>query len=109
MSKKHLYILCGLLILIGVALTAYRAIVLEFPTSPQETTATWRIETRLEFEARNAPVRMVLMLPRSEPGLTLFNESFVSPGYGVVTSSPTDNRQAIFSKRSAAGTNTFKN
>ncbi len=103
MSKKHLYILCGLLILIGVALTAYRAIVLEFPTSPQETTATWRIETRLEFEARNAPVRMVLMLPRSEPGLTLFNESFVSPGYGVVTSSPTDNRQAIFSKRSAAG------
>lgn len=103
MSKKHLYILCSLLILIGVAVTAYRSLVLEFPLTPNETTATWRIETRLEFDAKNAPARVQMMLPRSEPGLTLFNESFVSPGYGLVTSSPTDNRQAIFSKRKATG------
>ena len=104
MNKKHLYILCGLLVLIGVAVTAYRSLVLEFPLSPNETTPTWRIETRLEFEAKSAPVRIVMMVPGSEPGLTLFNESFVSPGYGLVTSSPTDNRQAIFSKRKASGT-----
>jgi hypothetical protein len=104
MNKKHLYILCGLLVLIGVAVTAYRSLVLEFPLTPNETTSTWRIETRLEFEAKGTPVRVAMMVPRSEPGLTLFNESFVSPGYGLVTSSPTDNRQAIFSKRAATGT-----
>ncbi|MFT5487545.1 MAG: hypothetical protein ACI9JL_004569 [Paracoccaceae bacterium] len=104
MNRKHLYILCGLLVLIGVSVTAYRSLVLEFPLLPNETTATWRIETRLEFEAKGAPVRVAMMVPKSEPGLTLFNESFVSPGYGLVTSSPTDNRQAIFSKRTASGT-----
>jgi hypothetical protein len=104
MNKKHLYILCGLLVLFGVGVTAYRSLVLEFPLTPNETTPTWRIETRVEFEAKGAPVRAAMMVPRSEPGLTLFNESFVSPGYGLVTSSPTDNRQAIFSKRKASGT-----
>ena len=40
MNKKHLYILCGLLVLIGVAVTAYRSLVLEFPLTPNETTST---------------------------------------------------------------------
>jgi len=45
-----------------------------------------------------------MMVPQSHPGLTLYNESFVSPGYGLATSSPADNRQAIFSRRSSSGT-----
>lgn len=104
MNKKHLYILCGLLVLIGVVVTAYRALILEFPLTPNETTATWRIETRLEIETRGAPVKVSMMVPQSQPGLTLYNESYVSPGFGLATSSPTDNRQAIFSKRAASGT-----
>lgn len=104
MSRKHLYILCGLLVLLGVAGTIYRALVLEFPLTPNETTSTWRIETRLEFETNGAPVKITMMVPQSHPGLTLYNESFVSPGYGLATSSPADNRQAIFSKRSSSGT-----
>ena len=40
MNRKHLYILCGLLVLIGCVLTLYRALILEFPFTPQETTAT---------------------------------------------------------------------
>lgn len=104
MTKKHLYILCGLLVLVGIAGTVYRSMVLEFPLTPNETTATWRIETRLEFETKGAPVRVSMMVPQSQPGLTLYNESYVSPGFGLATSSPTDNRQAIFSKRSVSGT-----
>ena len=43
MNRKHLYILCGLLVLIGGVLTLYRALILEFPLTPRETTATWRV------------------------------------------------------------------
>ena len=103
MNKKHLYILCALLVIAGTAITAYRWLVLEFPLSPRETTPTWRVETRIEFDARNAPAKLTLRIPKSEPGLTVLNESFVSPGFGLVTSTLGENRRAIFSKRSASG------
>jgi len=106
-NKRHLHILCGLLVLIGVAMTLYRAYVLEFPLTPRETTATWRIETRLTFEARGGPAKATLMIPRTSPGLTLFDESFVSPGYGLATSSPDENRHAIFSRREVRGVQTL--
>ena len=107
MNKKHLYILCGLLVLIGVGLTAYRAFVLEFPLTPRATTATWRVEARVTFEASGAPAKATLMVPRTVPGLTLFDESFVSPAYGLATASPDENRRAIFSKREALGLQTL--
>lgn len=103
MNNKHLYILCGLLIFIGIVMTGYRWLVLEFPLTPHETTATWRIEARISFQAHDGPAKLTLMLPRTGPDLTLFDETFVSPGYGLATSSPDENRRAIFSKRSASG------
>lgn len=107
MNKKHLYILCGLLVLIGTALTLYRALFLEFPFTPRETTATWRVEARVSFEAQGAPTKATLMVPRSEPGLTLLDESFVSPTYGLTTASPNENRIGVFSKREARGLQTL--
>ena len=107
MNKRHLHILCGLLVLIGAAMTLYRAFVLEFPVIPRETSATWRLETRITFEARGGPTKATLMVPRAGPGLTLFDESFVSPGYGLATASPDENRRAIFSRREARGLQTL--
>ena len=107
MNKKHLHILCGLLVFVGVAMTVYRAFFLEFPLLPRETQSTWRVEARVTFEARGAPVKATLMVPRTGPGLTLFDESFVSPAYGLATVSPDVNRQAIFSRRAAQGLQTL--
>ena len=103
MNKKHLYVLCLLLAVIGVGMTIYRAWILEFPITPRETTETWRIEARISFEAQNKPVKVSLMVPQSVPTLTLFDQNFASPGYGLVTTSPDVNRRAIFTKRSASG------
>ena len=47
------------------------------------------------------------MVPRSGTGLTLFDESFVSPTYGLTTASPNENRMAVFSKREARGLQTL--
>jgi len=107
MKKRHLYILCSLLVFIGVAVTVYRAVVLEFPLTPREKQEIWRLETRITFEAHGAPTKATLMVPQSAPGLTLFDESFVSPGYGLATASPDENRQAIFTKRESRGRQTL--
>lgn len=107
MNKRHLYILCGVLVAFGIAVTLYRVLVLEFPVAPRETTPTWRIEARVTFEARGVPVKATLMVPQPGPGLTLFDESFVSPGYGLATASPDENRRAIFSRREARGLQTL--
>jgi hypothetical protein len=103
MNKRHLCILCGLLVLIGVSMTAYRWLALDFPLTPDEKTATWRLEARVEFEAKGVPAKLTVMVPRSEPGLALFNESYVSPGYGLVTAAPDVNRTATFSTHKATG------
>ena len=107
MKNRHLHILCGLLVLIGVGATAYRAFVLEFPLTPRETISTWQLETRISFEARGAPARVTLMVPQTTSGFALFNESFVSPSFGLATVSPDENRKAIFSKRAALGLQTL--
>ena len=75
MNKRHLQILCAVLVLIGVVVTGYRWLALEFPLTPRETTPTWRIEARITFEARGVPTKATLMVPQSSPGLTLFDES----------------------------------
>jgi len=72
MNKKHLYILTAVLALIGGGVLAYRAIVLEFPLTPRESTETWRVEARIEFEGRGKPARVELKLPTSVPTLTVF-------------------------------------
>ena len=107
MNKNHLYFLCGLLVLIGTALTVYRAVVLEFPLTSREKQLTWRVEASVKFEAHGGPTKATLMVPRTGPGLTLFDESFVSPAYGLATTSPDENRHAIFSRREARGLQTI--
>lgn len=41
MNKKHLYILCGLLVLVGVSMTAYRWLALDFPLTPTAGMPRW--------------------------------------------------------------------
>jgi hypothetical protein len=103
MSKRHLYFLAGFLCVIGVGFTLIRVFVLEFPLLPQQTVETWRVETRVQFEAANKPVRVEMKLPLDTPGMTAISESFVAAGYGRNTRQRDDNRFAVFTKRKAEG------
>jgi hypothetical protein len=103
MNRRHLYVLCALLAIVGTGLTFYRIFSLGFPPTPGEMTETWQIEVQLRFDATGGPVKATLMLPQHGSGLTLVDQSFVAPGYGFVTSSPDDNRHVEFSTRNADG------
>jgi len=103
MNRRHLFVLCTALALVGAGMTLYRIFSLGFPPTPDEATETWQIEVQLRFEASGGPLKATLMLPGHSPGLTLVDQSFVAPGYGFVTTSPDDNRAVEFSSRNAGG------
>jgi hypothetical protein len=103
MSNKHLYWLAGVLTAVALFIFAYKLFVLNFPLSPDRLATAWQIEARIDFTAKNQPVTARLMLPKSTSTLPIFNESFVSGGYGLTTRDIDDNRMAVFSIARATG------
>ncbi len=107
MSRRHLTILCSVLVLAGLVVTVYRWLVLDFPLLPQERASTWRVEVQISFEAKGAPVKAALMLPQNRIGMTLLDEHFISRGHGLSTESDSENRRGFFTKRNANGSQTL--
>lgn len=106
MIRRHLYLLCAFLALCGLAFFLYKALVLGFPLQPEKKIVTWRVEVRMQFEARGEPVKLRLNLPRSGNNLAVIDQNFVSPGYGLTTEIERGNQVAVFAIRSASGLQT---
>ena len=107
MKQKHVFILCLFVFLLGLGLTGYRWLELNFPLLPDETAPTWRIEIQATFEAKGAPVKASLMLPQETTGISILDEHFVSRGYGLSTEKTDGNRRLYLTKRQADGKQTF--
>ncbi len=107
MNKTHLYILAGTLAAIGLALFAYKALVLTFPLSPGAESFTWNVEAKITFDAGKEPVKVTLFTPRTSRRYAVTNEAFVSRGYGLITAVEGTNRQATWSIREAGGLQTL--
>jgi hypothetical protein len=102
-NKRHLYILTGCLAFIGLTVSLYKALVLSFPLAPDVTVDLWRVEARITFNAKNAPVKVTFQVPHNLPRFLLIDESFVSHGYGLTTQKSDGGRQAVWSIRKARG------
>jgi hypothetical protein len=107
MNKSHLYWLTGILTAIGISIFLYKILILNFPVTPDRLASAWRIEARIDFTARGAPVLGEFLVPRSTSARPVFNESMVAGGYGVSQRSVGDNRAEIFSIRRASGPQTL--
>ena len=107
MSRRHLYVLSGLLAALGIAVFLYKVLVLGFPLQPKEKTLTWRVELRMQFEASGGPAKLRLNLPRSGNSLAVIDQNFVSPGYGLTMGAERGNQTAVFAIREAKGLQTL--
>jgi hypothetical protein len=107
MSNRHLYWLAGVLTAIGLAIFLYKVHVLGFPVTPGSTTEVWDVEMRLRFHARGGPVKASMYIPVETRPYIIVDENFVSRGYGLATTRPGDNRQAVWSIRRATGQQTL--
>ncbi|MDY6981055.1 MAG: UUP1 family membrane protein [Pseudomonadota bacterium] len=107
MSKRHLYLLTGLLGLTGAALFLYKAFVLGFPLLSSTKSDFWKVEAKLTISAADEPIKAILAIPRSSSRFAVVNENFVSRGFGLTTGTVDGTRQATWSKRNAPGRHTF--
>lgn len=107
MNNRHIYILAALLTALGIGLFVYKAKVLGFPVRPQQETKIWNIEAAVRFHPGPAAVKAILRIPGLTPGYSIFDENFISRGFGITTSSAPAGREAQWSVRQASGPQTM--
>lgn len=103
MNTRHLYFLALGLSFCGLGLFLYKALVLEFPITPQAHTELWDVEIHLSFYAKDQPVKVSVELPTNTSRFAIIDESFISQGYGLTTVKDGSGRTGTWSKRRASG------
>lgn len=102
-SRAQVYFMGLLLILLGIGLVIYKSQILGLPIFPGEYETVWTVEAKIEFNAKNAPVKASLALPKHQSTMEIIDEVFSSSGYGFTIESNTLHRRAIWTTREAAG------
>lgn len=104
MRMRHLLVLVILLTLTGSGLFYYKWQVMGFPVQANRDAETWTVEARVTFNrASTGPVKATLLLPTAPPGFVIFDEQFISRGYGLTTEDDPFARRAIWAVRRARG------
>jgi hypothetical protein len=103
-SKRHVYGLILLLLVVGIGIFLYRHVVLNVPLSENESVNSWTVEANLRFHAmRDTPVKASFTIPYMPPHYSILDEYFVSRNYGVTTNLVGYNREAVWSLRRSKG------
>ena len=104
MKLRHLLFLALTLCLLGGGLFVFKWQVLGFPIDANRDADTWTVEARVAFERPSAgPVKATLQLPQSPPGFVIFDEQFISRGYGLTRGGGATGREVTWAARRAVG------
>ena len=102
--NRHIFWLSAILFSIGAGIFAYKSIVLHFPLQPDTSSELWTIEANVSFLAKpSKPVKVTLLIPRSDRRNLLLDENFISRGFGLTSEQKGFNRQATWAIRSSSG------
>lgn len=103
-SRVALGTVVVLLLVVGIGMTAYQALVLDLPFEPRTERRLWTIEAKIKFRAKKGqPVLAQLQIPDVRGDLVELGESFVSRNYGVSVEPAGPNRKVLWSVRRAVG------
>ena len=104
MKLKHLLILVLILTATGTGLFLFKWQVLGFPVQANRDADTWTVEARVSFNRATAgTVKATLQLPIAPPGFVIFDEQFISRGYGLTMEGSGAARRAMWAVRRAQG------
>ncbi|ATP44209.1 hypothetical protein CR511_09160 [Pseudomonas putida] len=104
----HLKVLITVLVLLGVAVTAYQIFFLGIPVTEDETDDLWNIDAKVEFVASTKdPIKVQMFVPPLNRDYVSLNESFISNNYGVSVNRADGNRKVTWSARRASGNQTL--
>lgn len=82
-SRQPFYIVVFILILAGLLLSYYRHVNFDVPLLPGEKQRIWSIESKIQFDAQDEPVKVTLAIPDSQQGFVKIAEHTASAGYGL--------------------------
>jgi hypothetical protein len=101
---RHLLFLALSLTLVGGGLFLFKWQVLGFPIGANRDADTWTVEARIAFERPSpGPIKATLRLPVSPPGFVIFDEQFISRGYGLTRGDAGGSREVTWAARRAQG------
>jgi len=101
---RHLLVLVLLLTAIGGGLFYFKWQVLGFPVDSHRDAETWTVEARVAFNRPSmGPAKATLQLPAAPPGFVIFDEQFISRGYGLTTEGDNGVRRATWAVRRVQG------
>lgn len=103
MKNTHAYLLACCLAILGSGVFAYKYTALGLPLTPDESTRTWQIETRIAFRGAMGPIKVTLPFPSQTGRYAVIDTKFVARDYGLFTEVSGDNRRAVFASREAIG------
>lgn len=93
--------------IVGLALSAYKAIELGFPLTPKQDTDVWTVQAQASFSGNGGPAKLALDIPEITPGFTILDENFISRKYGLTVEPQKDGRKAAWAIRRAKGRQTL--
>ncbi len=100
MTRSRQWIVLSLtLLMLGGLLMAYKVVRLGFPLLPDERSEQWVVQTRLEIEPLEGPVRASLLLPARSSGFIVSAENFISRGFGLTLDEELFRREAHWAIR----------
>lgn len=104
MNRAHLYTLVGVLVAVAAALALFKVYYFGFPLMPEQRSDVWRVEVQVLFEARGGPAKLEMFIPQRTGDLTVVDQNFVSPGFGLTTERVRGaGMRAVYSIREASG------
>jgi hypothetical protein len=95
------------LILLGLAITAYKTYELGLPLTPEQNIDVWTVQAQVSFEGKGKPAKLSLFIPENTPGFMLLDEYFISGRYGLTIAKTHENRAADWAIRRARGMQTL--
>jgi hypothetical protein len=96
-TRRIIALSAGTLILLGMGLTLYKVIVLDFPLFPGEYREVWTIDSKVSFKPEEGESDVRLSLPADRAGWRVIEEHFASSGFHFAVEEEGGTRQAHWS------------
>ncbi len=106
-ARRQLYINKGLLVVLGLGLTAYKHIALGFPLAPGAVEQVWTVQARIRFEATGEPAKVTLNLPDDTEHLVIVDAGGAAPGFGFDVQEADNEVLGIWASRAPEGLQTL--
>ncbi|WP_048306545.1 inactive transglutaminase family protein [Halomonas sp. PR-M31] len=103
MSRVPFYLLVGVLLVAGIAVTIYRHVAFEVPWVPGEQRQVWEVEAQVNFIAEGESAKVNLALPSNQEGFRILTENTGSSGFGLSFLDDDKGRRAQWATREAKG------